>query len=716
VHRELKPSNIMVQTGMSIAEGVKILDFGLAKIKSGKLLGSFVQAQTSGLMGSSFYMAPEQWSDEEPDSRADVYSLGIILYQMLSGDVPFKGSSIPSIMKKHLTLPPPRFRSVGVDVSPRVEAVVFHALEKELYARPLTVEAFVAELREAVASEGSTMLRQTPPSDLRENFPAQSSNTDAMTKPMPNYPPDSLAGTVSSPTLSQEEQEEISALRLARARKQEEEVRLARIEREEKERLAKEKLWREAYARRDAAKEVERKGKEEEEQVTREKAEREERERQQREQIKRVERQARELEERLARLSTSMPPAASVVDLESTQTHQGLRTAHVSQDSLSGVDSAAGFHVSIASKPKSSLAGVIVRLPLVIAALPFVIGGAVVEEIKGRTRASRAKKPPLAKTPIYLDENVQFTVYKPKKVRPQKWYPLLAYAHLSERRPGQDEADPIEQMQLQAKRILGEQNLKDYSRATEDSSQAIPRQGQITFVPFIPGVVFDPPSRSCFWLKSVHGQEFRMMASADLDGKTARGQMSVFLGSILLAEINISLPVDSTQVRTDEPLEREMPAPPYRKIFPSYSHKDREIVAQIAHYAEVTGDKYMLDISELRSGQNWKKWMQEKIEEADIFQLFWSTNSMRSQNVRLEWQLALSLGKQDFIRPTYWENPLPQSIAENLPPPELLDLHFQQVQVPARMSFAPGLWFIMIALGIVGLIIGLLIVFLLVAR
>src|SRR6266702_4418719 len=87
VHRDLKPLNIMIQDNMPVSEGLKILDFGLAKIKSGELLGSFVQAKTSGLMGSPFYMAPEQWSDEEPDARADIYSLGIILYQMLGGDV-----------------------------------------------------------------------------------------------------------------------------------------------------------------------------------------------------------------------------------------------------------------------------------------------------------------------------------------------------------------------------------------------------------------------------------------------------------------------------------------------------------------------------------------------------------------------------------------------------------------------------------------------------
>src|SRR5918992_615128 len=146
VHRDLKPLNIMLQDGLPVSEGVKILDFGLAKIKSGELLGSFVQAKTSGLMGSPFYMAPEQWGDEEPDARADIYSLGVILFQMLGGDVPFKGSSIPSIMKKHLTLPPPSFQSMGVSVPPAIEAVVRHALEKEIDARIDSIPSFLRNL------------------------------------------------------------------------------------------------------------------------------------------------------------------------------------------------------------------------------------------------------------------------------------------------------------------------------------------------------------------------------------------------------------------------------------------------------------------------------------------------------------------------------------------------------------------------------------------
>ncbi|MGH9819276.1 MAG: protein kinase domain-containing protein, partial [Pyrinomonadaceae bacterium] len=151
VHRDLKPLNVMICNDKpSLSQAVKILDFGLAKIKSGELLGSFIQAQTTGLMGSPYYMAPEQWADDEPDSRSDIYSIGVMLFQMLSGDVPFKGSSIPAIMKKHISDPPPSFAAVGIHVSPEVERAVMHTLEKDQEKRTSTVEQLVEEMKDAV--------------------------------------------------------------------------------------------------------------------------------------------------------------------------------------------------------------------------------------------------------------------------------------------------------------------------------------------------------------------------------------------------------------------------------------------------------------------------------------------------------------------------------------------------------------------------------------
>src|ERR1044072_7452134 len=150
VHRDLKPLNIMIESSGTVRDRIRILDFGLAKIKSTDLFGSFVAAQTTGIVGSPSYMAPEQWSEEETDKRCDVYSLGIILYEMLMGEVPFRGSSLPSIMRGHLMTPPPPLAVAGMGISPKLEKVVHRALEKEPNMRTASVEEFIAELEDAV--------------------------------------------------------------------------------------------------------------------------------------------------------------------------------------------------------------------------------------------------------------------------------------------------------------------------------------------------------------------------------------------------------------------------------------------------------------------------------------------------------------------------------------------------------------------------------------
>jgi hypothetical protein len=291
-------------------------------------------------------------------------------------------------------------------------------------------------------------------------------------------------------------------------------------------------------------------------------------------------------------------------------------------------------------------------------------------------------EPPAAHVPpdkaLPLHENVQFTVYRPKAVEPAKWYPLLAFAHLEElpADAAADEPDPIEEVQAQARRVLGEL-AGGYADVKQDSRQAIPQEAEITFLPEIPGFEVNPPRRTFLWLESVHREEFRIRAGAASEGQRVRGRLSVFWGSILLAEVSLAIRVDAWIAGIPpSPPERAV-SRPFRNIFPSYSHKDAVIVEEFERYARTLGDRYLRDVHELRSGEVWNERLKDLIRQADVFQLFWSWNAMRSRYVEEEWRYALSLGKPNFVRPTYWENPLPEEPERRLPPDELRRLHFQ---------------------------------------
>ena len=302
---------------------------------------------------------------------------------------------------------------------------------------------------------------------------------------------------------------------------------------------------------------------------------------------------------------------------------------------------------------------------------------------------------PRQRSPPYLDENVQFTVYRPQTVQPWEWHTLLVFAHLSERPPDakENEPDPLEEVERQARQVLGEQ-FPAYHDVTQDSAQPVPREGELTFVPEVAGIEFNPPHRSFLWEEAVHREEFRLRAVAGMNGRTARGQLTVYLGSILLAEIALTIRVDSSQQQS-RPAFESAHATPYRKIFPSYSHKDEAIVAQFEGYAAALGDEYLRDVTHLRAGEVWSARLEDMIRDAHVFQLFWSSNSMRSRFVQQEWQHALSLARPNFIRPTYWEEPLPGSPAEDLPPRALLRLHFHRLVTsaphPRATSDAPQL-------------------------
>ena len=134
VHRDIKPENILVQT---IPGGlqVKVLDFGIAAlrdVKAGRL------TRAGALVGTPHYMSPEHCLGEELDGRSDIYSLGIVLFEMLTGVVPFDSPTTTAIVVKHVNDPPPPPRTLNPKISPAVESVMLRALEKRRDARPQT--------------------------------------------------------------------------------------------------------------------------------------------------------------------------------------------------------------------------------------------------------------------------------------------------------------------------------------------------------------------------------------------------------------------------------------------------------------------------------------------------------------------------------------------------------------------------------------------------
>lgn len=323
------------------------------------------------------------------------------------------------------------------------------------------------------------------------------------------------------------------------------------------------------------------------------------------------------------------------------------------------------------------------------ASIPTESGPQSIPSETERPESFALRLPP--ERPLAVHENVQFTVYRPRVVEPLKWYPLLAFAHLAELPEDApvDEPDPLEEVKEQAQRILGAL-APAYSDLKQDSRYAVPNEAEITFLPEIPGFEVNPPRRTFLWLESVQREEFRIRAGTALDGTLVRGKMTVFWGSILLAEINLGIRVDSrlTGAATQPPAER-IASRPFRNIFPSYSHRDSGIVEEFERYARTMGDRYLRDVHELRAGEAWNDRLKDLIEQADVFQLFWSHNAMRSPYVKEEWRYALSLGRSHFVRPTYWEDPLPEDPFEDLPPNELRRLHFQLLSTGAALQGTP---------------------------
>jgi serine/threonine-protein kinase len=159
VHRDVKPANFM----RSPAGVVKVMDFGIAR-----LLGSSRMTQTRHAIGTAEYMAPEQVRARDVDARTDVYALGILLYEMVAGRVPFEGQSAFETMQAHLQADPDPPSHHAPDLPPAVEAAILTALAKDPADRHASVAAFQAALGEALPRSPLVL----PPPSIPQPVPA----------------------------------------------------------------------------------------------------------------------------------------------------------------------------------------------------------------------------------------------------------------------------------------------------------------------------------------------------------------------------------------------------------------------------------------------------------------------------------------------------------------------------------------------------------------
>jgi eukaryotic-like serine/threonine-protein kinase len=161
IHRDLKPSNIFLVKRATGREQVKVVDFGISKS-----IGDTGGSPVSSVMGTPQYASPEQFRlGENIDSRTDIYSLGVVLFQMLTNALPFNDTTISALIHKHLNEPPPPLRGLRPDIPPALEDLVGRMLAKQPADRPQRVGDVPDLFDRAIAANRVTVANEAPISE-----------------------------------------------------------------------------------------------------------------------------------------------------------------------------------------------------------------------------------------------------------------------------------------------------------------------------------------------------------------------------------------------------------------------------------------------------------------------------------------------------------------------------------------------------------------------
>ncbi|RPI97054.1 MAG: serine/threonine protein kinase, partial [Chloroflexi bacterium] len=178
IHRDLKPNNVMLDE----RNNAYLVDFGIAKM----LAGTTKLTATGNILGTPAYMAPEQWRGDPVDARTDIYSLGIMVYEMVLGRLPFTGDTPFTLMYKHFNDAPPPPRTVKPDIDPGIEEVILKALAKDADDRYQSADQLAEEFNIAV-QRLPTGLAPRPSAPVMDRTII--GDEEMMTTPPPGAPP-----------------------------------------------------------------------------------------------------------------------------------------------------------------------------------------------------------------------------------------------------------------------------------------------------------------------------------------------------------------------------------------------------------------------------------------------------------------------------------------------------------------------------------------------